>query len=116
MDEERHITYTAYDFQRRKIEGSNFVKILKERARKSGLDPKMVDNSVSFDINAKDKISSLRNILKGLIEKGIKDVFVVDDQKGNIQAIEEQKKDFPEINIYTWWLNHESELGSLTRF
>ncbi len=102
VDEERHVVYPAYDFQRRKIEGSNLIKGLEQRAEKEARDPDMISASIFLDISAKNKIASLRKILEGLREKGMRQVFVVDDQQRNIDAAKDLQKDFPEITIHTW--------------
>ena len=116
VDEEHHIAYPEYNFQRRKIEGSGLIKTLEERAVKEIGDSRLISESISFDINAENKIASLRKILKELAQKDIRQVFVVDDQQGNIHAVEGLQKDFPEIAIHTWWLNNSSDKGDISAF
>lgn len=116
VDEERHVAYPEYNFQRRKIGGSGLMKTLQERALKETGDSRIITENISLDINAENKIASLRKILKELSQKDVRQVFVVDDQQGNIRAVEELQKDFPEIAIHTWWLNNSSDKGDISAF
>ena len=92
------------------------MKILQERALKETGDSQIITENISLDINAENKIASLRKILRELAQKDVRQVFVVDDQQGNIHAVEELQKDFPEISIHTWWLNNSSDKGNISAF
>lgn len=116
-DEERHVSYPTYNFQRIKIEKSGLVEELKEQASSGRFDDSS-DSEIMFtlSISSKDKFEALNKILDKLIANGVRHVYVADDQQKNIQRVEALREQYSLIKIHVWWVNNTSNDGNIAAF
>ncbi len=115
-DNVRHITYPEFNFQQIKIDLSGVSEQLTQLGKERFGNDFEVGDSVIFNISAENKQIALGNILSGLESSGRYNVYVADDQQGNLSKAKEFQIRFPSLKINTWWINNSSELENLAAF
>lgn len=115
-DEARHISYPEFNFQQIKIDLSGVSEQLSKLGKERFGNDFEVGDSVTFNISAENKQVALENILSGLESSGPCNIYIADDQQGNLFKAEELRNRFPSLKINTWWINNSSELRNLAAF
>lgn len=114
-DDERKITYDAFNFQKKKIENSRILDsllVMAERESSRADTAKDILSNLDISINAKSKRDAFISIIENASRNGIKDVYVADDQSDNEKMAQGLQERFPGVKIYTWFINNSSESGS----